>query len=294
MDPARKRLFILIGSIASVAIGLAAIGIPLAISMGTTTSSDGTLTVTDLAGNTDAGEDSALDSAAATVIGSLSNSIFDDPSDAIFWLIPVDAPMSTFPAGDLCSSQQQRNWLAEHAKPYRLEVNPVQARVHNSADSGASLALTNVRLDGEWLEVTRTVLLTCIGIGDNGTQSIRLHADGSPGTWSQWYGWEENAQPEGSIATLNLAPGEVANLNFELPRADRDFVGRVVADMVGVDDAVVVLAENVSFSAHPLDDYSFLFPETETVMCSWPDGDTSCTYAEAEEFLREAGRQAAR
>src|SRR5690606_36258856 len=112
------------------------------------------------------------------------------------------------------------------------------------------------------------------------TQSITLHADGSPGTWSPAPGWLESSQQqvEGSIATLNLAAGEVAEINFELPASSKDFSGRIVADVVGQDGVTVVLVEGVSFSAHPLDEYELRVPDATGIGCLRPSGWASCTY----------------
>ncbi len=287
MNSKNKRALIALCSGVALVIGIAAIVVPLVAGAGTTTSAD-TLDIVQRAPADSA--DGVSPYANAPVIGSIMYPIVStDPMNSNFWRVPVDAPFSTMPEGQMCDPAQMA-WLAEHAEPGRPVGLPVEAQVRNSADTGASMSIGNIHADGELVPNSQVVTLQCGGIGGGGSQIILLALDGSPGVWGAPSGWEENPQPEGAVATLNLAPGEIAELTFVIAESTKRFKGRIVADVASPEAGTVVLVDDLDFPSLPMPGFYLSFANG-WFECSRPgSGSTPCTFAEAEELLREAGR----
>ncbi len=290
MDPGRKRALIALGGSIATLIGLAAIAVPIMVDAGRTTSSVHSVeSLTDKPAPI--GTEDPLSS--APVVGELAHAIINVSSNgsANFWRIPVDAPFSTMPDGEMCNPAQMA-WLIEHAQPGRPNHQPVETRVRNNADTGASMSLGNIHVQGSFVEQSQVVTLQCGGIGGGGSQVIELALDGSPGVWSEPMAWDQNPQPQGSIATLNLAPGEVADVTFAIDDSTKRFIGSIVADLEGSDSGTVVLVPELDFPSTPVPGYYLNFAGASIGLeCSKPGSRrASCTFAEAEELLREAGR----
>lgn len=290
MNQTRKRTLVGIAGGAATLIGATAIIVPIIASNAQTSSSADSITRLDAA---PAAVESADPYAAATLIGSLTNAIApDDPTRTNFWRIPVDAPFSTMPAGDQCGPEQVA-WLTAHAERGRATGTPVETRILNSADTGASLSIGNIHAEGEFVPNSQVVILQCFGIGGGGSQIINLTLDGSAGVWGPPSGWEEDPQPEGVAAVVNLAPGEVADLTFDIADPTQRFTGKIVGDLLGPDNGAVILVDELDFPAAPMPGYYISFAGAVNGMGCTRPGQTAvpCTVAEAEELLRESARR---
>jgi hypothetical protein len=289
VNPKKKRALVALCSGIALVIGIAAIIIPLAMNAGTSTSSAATV---EIVGSGSASGDRGSAYADAPVIGELAFAILHTgpTGGSNFWRIPVTAPFSTMPDGQMCDAAQTA-WLTEHAQPGRLVGEPVQTRVRNSADTGTSMSLGNIHVEGELVEASQVVTLQCGGVGGGGSQIIELSLDGSPGVWGEPTMWDQNPQPQGTLATLNLAPGEVADVTFIIADSTKRFMGRIVADLAGSESGAVVLVDGLDFPSLPMPGY-YLSLADGYLTCSGPERpSTPCTFAEAEDLLREAGRR---
>lgn len=326
--PARstRRTLGLAAAVAVPAIGAAGFLVPWLAGMGERESSVDTLEVHGSADADGAGADSeavaqvdAVDEAPdpladAAVLGEI---LRDDAATVqvervIDWAIRVSAPLETFPdapvpdawGGHGCSPEQIA-WLSEHATTPAPQS--VGVRVHNTADTGGALALQNVRFEAAQVDAEPWVRFECPAGGRGGTddQYVEVDVDGSPATWSSSFGGD--GEPEGSLVTVNLSPGEVAELVVaRAPQVDRQraYAGRLVADLADGSGTTVILANDVRFDRDMVPGYFVGYGnvgyESGQLHCGTPDPAgpneqgrvgtvmTPCTLAEAAQTLRVA------
>lgn len=218
--------------------------------------------------------------------------------DSVGWLVPITAPLEDFPVDPAhdysqgCTSDQL-DWLEEHGTPW-VTMSFFHVVLQNTASGGGALSLGNVRFEGEEVPAVPLVTLACEidpagGLVD--TSPVMIHTDGRPSVWGFAFD-EPDAPAEGSPVTLNLSPGEVAELYFsrhEEVDTQRHFEGYIVADVLN-EETTVVLAE-ANFSPDEIPDYLFGYvyddgawqfscvtPTSESV---WP----GCTPEEAANIL---------
>ena len=212
----------------------------------------------------------------AEVVGEESTERFEsyDPSKyQMDWKIPVDAPIDTFPLelsqnveyGWYQCSEQQLDWLSKHAEPFSI-YSPERSfniTVHNSASSGASLPLGNIRFVGKEVDSTPWLYFYCPGGGRGATNNAQLLLIGVGGE-EALYGEPVSASgadvmPEGSPVTLNLAPGEVSVITLTRDESVdrlRRYEGRFIADVLDGSERTVVLADEVTFRQERVPSYS--------------------------------------
>lgn len=286
MESRTRRTIIAACGAGALLIGIVSIVVPLVADAGKTATSTDSVEVRSTASVAPAAPADA--EAAVEVIG-MVNTPLSGNGPANIWRVPVDAPFSSMPAGDECGPDQIA-WLVEHAEPAAPTGRSLHVQVRNTADESGAMSIDRIRADGELIDGTQVVTLQCAGIGEGGSQFIALPLDGSPAVWGPPTGWEENPQPEGAPATLNLAPGELAEILFLLGDATRRFEGRIVADVVAPGSGSVVLAEGLSIESTPVPGYYLSFANGP-LECTRPNGAaTPCSFAEAEQFLQEASR----
>lgn len=195
------------------------------------------------------------------VVGELVNplSAYEGNSSnfRVFWQIPVSAPLATFPdtpaqeSGYYSCSPEQIAWLETHAHEGTVfGWGKFDLSLLNTADGGGSLSLSNVRFEGDEVASEPLVTFHCPmgGMGSAGSQSITVGVTGAPAVWGPGSG--ADAQPEGSVATINLAPGAASPVQLlRAPEVDtqRQYEGRFLADLVDDSGETVILAENVAF-----------------------------------------------
>lgn len=288
MESKKRNTLVAICSGGALLIGIAAIIVPLIASSGATTTSKTSVEVRTTPSATPAVAAEVDES--IQVIGTISHpALSGDPAQSNLWRIPVDAPLATMPAGEQCGAEQ-RAWLLEHAEPASPTGRFLDVQVRNAATDGGSMSIGNIHADGDLIESSQIVTLQCAGIGGGGSQLISLTLDGSPGVWGPPTGWEDNEQPEGSLATLNLAPGELAELSFIIADETRRFEGRIAADLIAPETGSVVLADALVIEPTPVPGYYLSFANGP-LECTRPDQPrTTCSLAEAEQLLREAAR----
>ncbi len=289
MDPLKKRVLLAIASGVALLIGIVAIAVPLILdATRTVTSVEGTQITASIPDTPTSVPDS---SESAQVIGVIDDYVFggtlDNPST---WWIPVDAPFTTMPNGSECGPEQ-RAWLVKYGIPETKEGRLVRVQVHNTASTGAAMSISNIHVEGKFVERTQLVRMTCAGTGASGSQVMNLALDGSPALWGYVTDSQGNPPVEGSLATINLSPGEIADLTFDIADSSQRFVGRIVADLITPESGVVVLAEELSIDPTPVPGYHLDFTSGQSLACSQPGNEYfKCTFAEAEALLREAGR----
>lgn len=175
------------------------------------------------------------------------------------WNIPITAPIETFPdtptyEGGLYTtcSKEQVAWLREHA----LEASPsgsgqFDLTLQNNAADGGALSVTDLRFDGEEVPSEPLVHFGCPvgGRGMGPQQQMLVDIDGSSAVWSA--PTSEGEMPEGSLVTVNLAPGEATPVRLIRSGAvdrQRQYAGRFLADIEGETVETVVLAADVEFT----------------------------------------------
>ena len=217
-----------------------------------------------------------------------------------WWLLPADAPIETFPPSDgtrtPCTTLQHL-WLAEHAIDPRGVTDRVQSvDVRNDATSGSNMTVTNFRTDGDLThQGVPMIVVNCSWSGAaGGPQIINLSFDGQPGVWGETSSQTDGQiQPAGTIASVDLAAGELANLVFRFPDDQGVFEGRVLADIVvGAESRTVMLLNDIWILPRPSEELGFEgFSEVPgTLSCSvgiWPDTQTNaCTPTDAQSLAR--------
>ena len=204
----------------------------------------------------------------------------------IDWRIPASASLRDFPlegepieGGFIVCSTEQLAWLDANAIRDDAYSPFLNITIHNTADSGTSMALENLRFDGTEVFDEATVMFQCpdLGRGDGIRQVIMLETSGNAAVWGESYGVESNPMPEGAPVTINLAPGEVTPLTFDRAESvDRQkrYEGRILADVPGGE--TVILANGVTFRRDPTPGYFIrLVPNVSTGLlefqCAVPD-----------------------
>lgn len=271
-------------------VGIAAIVVPLVANGAKSTTSADNISITHHAPELAAVADDNF--ANAAVVGALLRASGVSPDNSTSWRVPVSTPFATFPLpdGEWGCGPEQMAWLQKYAKPSVPMYRFLDVELRNDADAGGSLSITNIRADGKLDDESKVVWLQCAGVGGDGSQAIDLRLDGSPGVWAEPYGWEDDPQPVGSLATVNLAPGQLSMLTFIIADNERKFTGRIVGDLVSPSTGVVILVDGLSVDSTPVDGY-YLSLMSGALECSKPGQDFfQCTPAVAEEMLREAGR----
>lgn len=182
--------------------------------------------------------------------------------DSDEWLVPVSAPFSSFPdngvEGEAGCTAEQLAWLESNAFPNRRSQF-FDVTLQNTASSGAALSMGEIRFEGEEIPSEPWVFLECPhgGKGDGGgSQPILIDTQGTSAVWGETFA-DDNPQPIGSPVTLNLSPGEVAQVTFERANTvdtQRAYVGSFVADADGI-ATPVVMADNIEFVRAQLPGY---------------------------------------
>lgn len=259
-EPRPRKLLKPLGIAAAIVLPLitaVSITVPVLASLGERQSSPETLQVS-----------SASDPFAdAEVIGEETTNRYEryDPSRyQMDWRIPTDAPIETFPLelkhnlefGWYECSPQQLEWLSEHAEPFSI-FSPERSfdiTVHNSASTGASLPIGNIRFVGEEVDSTPWLYFECPGGGrgaTGGVQLLLIGVDGEEALYGEPVAASgDDVMPEGSPVTLNLAPGEVSVITLTRDESVdmlRRYEGRFIADVLDGSNRTVVLAEHVTF-----------------------------------------------
>ncbi|WP_217132251.1 hypothetical protein [Leucobacter chinensis] len=263
----------------------------------------------------------------AIVVGEIERPERPSHSNPIDWKVPVDAPFETFPTNFIqpessesvwleCSDEQFA-WLKEHAEPFdsMSDSNAFNLSLRNSANTGGSLPLGNLRFEGTEAESVAWVALEC-SIGGRGAaggaQPMYIDIDGSEAVYGEVLSsYAEDAQPEGSPVTVNLAPGEITELVLTRDRnvnTQRTYTGRFLADVLDGSDDTVILANDVVFQRQRVLGYKIHYigvdyaPEGEagSMLCIRPVGEpneqgffdesdrSACSTAEVAEMLAEA------
>lgn len=263
----------------------------------------------------------------AIVVGELESQETPSHARPIDWKVPVDAPFETFPTNFVQSehsesvwlecSDEQFAWLEEHAKPFdsMSDSNAFNLTLRNSANTGGSLPLGNLRFEGAETESVAWVALEC-SIGGRGAaggmQPMYIDIDGTEAVYGEVLSsYAEDAQPEGSPVTVNLAPGEITELVLTRDRnvnTQRNYEGRFLADVLDGSDDTVVLANDVVFQRQKVLGYKIHYigvdyaPEGDagSMLCIRPVGEPNeqgffdesdrraCSTAEVAEMLAEA------
>lgn len=232
------------------------------------------------------------------------------------WQIPADAPMVSFPSqfgGDAPNfqcSQEQLDWLHEHAQPIIRMSSGFTLTLHNSASTGAALPLGNIRFIGEEVGSTPLVYFDCLMGGrgaTGGSQPALIDVTGDEAIYGEPLDASgEAVMPEGSPVTINLGPGEVQVLTLTRSAQvdmQRAYEGKFVADVIDGSQRTVVLADNIRFERSNVPGFAFsatekfsgaaFAPLAGTLHCG-RDPDLSgmnfspCSSTEAVEFLKEA------
>ncbi len=265
----------------------------------------------------------------AEVIGEESTNRHEsyDPSKyQMDWRIPTDAPIETFPLelkhnveyGWYECSAKQLEWLSEHAEPFSI-FSPERSfdiTVHNSASTGASLPIGNIRFVGEEVDSTPWLYFECPGGGRGATGGVQLLLVGVDGK-EALYGEPvaasgDDVMPEGSPVTLNLDPGEVSVVTLtrdESVDGLRRYEGRFIADVLDGSNKTVVLAEHVTFRQERVPTFMISIenepssPNFQMLVCTTADPDSlqedgryasqtavPCTPQEASEHLQLAAQ----
>lgn len=252
------KLFAIAAAVLVPLITVASVAIPLIANIGERGSSADTLKVI----GAPAEEDPFAD---AEVIGEAK----PQPAGDTDWLIPVSAPIETFPDTPVLQgthhdmytcSDEQIEWLDRHA--IRASVNTSREfsiTLHNSASSGASLPIGNIRFEGKEVPSEPLISFQCPAGGRGvagGGQPLMVRTDGSEAVYGEAVGASgEDVEPVGSPVTINLAPGEVSVITLtrdESVGVQRRYEGRFVADLIDGSGRTVILADDIVFSRAPL------------------------------------------
>lgn len=306
------RIVTAVAAVAVPVITVASVAIPLLASLGETESSAETVEVR--------GEPAASEEveAEAEPIGEI-----DPPHEGdIDWLIPVSAPIETFPLDaapgpdgytESCS-EAELDWLEKHAsRGTARQSSSFSLTLHNASTEGASMPLGNIRFEGEEVPSEAIIPFECPAGGrgaSGGGQPLLIGVGGEEARYGEAVGaYGEDVMPEGSPVTLNLSPGEATGVTLvrdEGVDRQRRYEGRFLADVVDGSGATVVLAEDVVFSRDAVDGFYVGYRPgnlSDEFVCKSPAFSTEldqwgypryepCTLAEAAEVLREASETA--
>ncbi|MDQ0615314.1 hypothetical protein QF046_002955 [Microbacterium sp. W4I4] len=258
----RRRLLTIVISIAAPLIGVLSFVIPLLASQGERESAADTLEIVKAAPVEvgQAGDNTAL---SMQVIGEQEQFSKAELAEIIGlgmitnWLIPVSAPIETFPVNDeLQCDGPVLEWLLSHATVTdiqdRLFSGFTPAMLRNNSTSIAALSLGNVRFDGEPKTAEPAVRFTCLPQQTGGPvafQPIQIRPNGEPGVMGpNPFGVEmPEQQPVGMLAVLNIAAGESLFVTFEAVDFDAEFAyeGRVLADVMDESGSSVILVDQL-------------------------------------------------
>lgn len=269
----------------------------------------------------------------ALVIGEVDPPARPTHANPLDWRVPVDAPFETFPtnfvqntsSGEtwLDCSEEQFAWLEEHAQPYDATSSSsvFNLTLRNTANEGGALPLGNIRFEGEEVDSAPWVALQCTvgGRGNaGGLQPMLINVDGSEAVYGEVLSaYSEDAQPEGSPVTVNLAPGEINELVLTRDLGvdlQRQYEGRFLADVLDGSDETVILANEVSFKRQNVPGFKIHYigydnqPEGEAgqMLCIRPIGEPNeygnfeeydkraCSTAEVVDMLKDAAAAAKR
>ncbi|MBC7592237.1 MAG: hypothetical protein H7226_14505 [Salinibacterium sp.] len=160
------------------------------------------------------------------------------------WYVPLDAPFETVPIGPVAEStycsEEQWTWLEEWAlEPQSLgamdEDFPKAVEFQNSATDGLPLSITNLHAVGE-AGVPDVPALTVYCTPPMGgfdlPQMVKVDFSSSdPAAWGPSSEYDDEPQLEGSVFTMNLAPGETNGVLLEVNWPEAQFRGSLVADV---------------------------------------------------------------
>lgn len=217
------------------------------------------------------------------------------PEKVVLWNVPVTAPLSTFPVPPTgeCGARQLA-WLERYATQYDGDQAWVVVRLSSSATYGSAVSLTNIRAIGTLTPATPTVSLSCRAVGGDAVQMAVMDLAGDVAVYSDRR--ESGEHEPGTIVTVNLSPGEIADLHLELVPHDESFSGKIVARMVSPENRTIILAKKVRLPAAPRTDFALTV--TSGVLECQNYGFTSmefrpadeirweCTLTEAESIMR--------
>lgn len=302
----RKKLLAICGVIGGT-IGVLSIAIPLIANFGMRSSSSDTLAI--------AGADTKVRYEIVGEVWTSPGQSAVNPNRKHWW-IPVDAPFETFPEQfDLLKpltqcSGAQREWLEKYALK-RAGTPAFQLRVHNEANVGGSLGLSNIRFEGAEVKSVAIVHMLCNHGGEGGgglPQPMYIGVDGKEAVYGETVGVTGDVQPEGSPVTINVAPGAVASVTLTRAKdvdRQRNYAGRFLADVVGEDGRTVTLADDVEFRRDQVPGYRIDFvEETGGLLCMTADfssyekqwdvyrkwNSEPCTLAQVKAFLGKAAK----
>lgn len=279
----RKRFWVTLAAVTVPVIGVLAIIVPIVVQRNQTSTSTETVIVREPSGPPSSRESPSPRAATpdpfkdAPVLGRV-----EDYSAGRYtkdWLVPASAPFDTFPTTPTRTadrsgsyrfphcSPEQISWLEAHAVTSDAGVRP-GVKLHNTADLGGALALTNVRFEGSDVVSEPLVAFECPvgGAGPTGALVV-IKMDGSPGAWG------ELELDTGAPVTLNVSPGEVELVTFEQDRSvdrQRAYSGRILADAVGRGETFV-LANDVEFRPAHMPGYFVGYGSP-----AWEDGRLRC------------------
>ena len=196
------------------------------------------------------------------------------PADMLFWQIPVDAPIETFPMDpkpyltsvDPSCTDEQLAWLEEHALVQQLFGWGDAGRAfHLSLTNDVSsdiMTLSNIHFEGEEVPSIPWIQFECPHefLGESFAELIYVDATGQPATAGPDDlmfippGDFTEPLPEGTPLIFDMQAGESGELMLtRTPSVDtsKQYHGRFLADAVGGPEDAVTLAEDVTFWRSP-------------------------------------------
>lgn len=141
------------------------------------------------------------------------------------YVLPLDAPIQTFPSGSGACSNDQAAWLAEHGRKFQRDYI---LEVRNTAESGPFISLQNFHGNGELSSMPEGIVVEC----DQGSsvavaEPAHLQLDTEAGAYfdKSQFGAAGQGVPNTPLA-YNLEPGETGQIVLSLSSL-RDFRGEL-------------------------------------------------------------------
>ena len=155
------------------------------------------------------------------------------------WRVPVSAPWDTFPMssdpGTGSCTGEQIDWLEKNGRRDIADIWNGYLTLNNTATDGSSLSIRNVRSVGAFLAPGSPEVQVHCALGIGGASSI-IYLRQDLGTDHPAVYGDDSSGPEGTPATINIAPGQYVQLvvafDHGTQHVNDDFSGSLVADVV--------------------------------------------------------------
>ncbi|MGV8896548.1 MAG: hypothetical protein ACOH10_02245 [Rhodoglobus sp.] len=214
---------------------------------------------------------------------------FSEPDGRKTYLIPLSAPFDTISLGGAVEgrfcSQAQLDWLEQHeieGEGFGVHPDgaPVTLDLRNAATDGGSLSIRNLHAvaDNETPEFP-SVTMACDKPQGGFEWPQRVEIDfstGDPAAWGSPDYMDVDPEVEGTVFSLNLAPGESAQILLGPHWPDRSFNGRLVADVTAAGVTAEVTMLDGIFKPYATTDVQIFLAGSE-LFCSSRTRSFDCT-----------------